>query len=61
MPLQARDKPVPYEIVALLGNRGMGEVYRAKETKPDSQLTIQAFLAALADNTERTARFERDK
>jgi len=61
MPLEARDKFGPYEIAALLGKGVVREVYRAKETKSDSALAIEAFLTAVAEDTDHTARFERQR
>jgi serine/threonine-protein kinase len=49
-----------YRITAKLGEGGMGEVYRARDTKLDRDVAIKVLPAALANNTERMARFERE-
>src|SRR5438477_6937395 len=60
MPLSAGDKLGPYEILAPLGAGGMGEVYRAKDTKLDREVAIKVLPSALARDSERLARFERE-
>ncbi len=60
MPLQPGDKLGPYEILAPLGAGGMGEVYRAKDTKLKRDVAIKVLPAALAHDPERLARFERE-
>src|SRR5580698_10337327 len=49
-----------YEILAPIGAGGMGEVYRAKDTKLDREIAIKVLPAALAQDPERLARFERE-
>src|SRR6202166_4292353 len=49
-----------YEILAPIGAGGMGEVYRAKDTKLERQVAIKVLPAALAQDPERLARFERE-
>ena len=46
----------PYEIIAPLGAGGMGEVYRARDTKLNRDLAITILLASVADDPERLAR-----
>jgi serine/threonine protein kinase len=41
MPLSAGDKLGPYEILALIGAGGMGEVYRAKDTRLGREVAIK--------------------
>jgi Tol biopolymer transport system component len=50
----------PYEILAPLGAGGMGEVYRARDTKLDREVAIKSLPDFLAQDPERLARFERE-
>ena len=50
----------PYEIVALLGEGGMGGVYRALDTKLGRQVAVKILLDSVAADRERIARFERE-
>jgi len=49
-----------YEILELLGKGGMGEVYRARDTKLERDVAIKILPADLAGDPERLARFERE-
>ena len=60
MALSPGDKLGPYEILAPIGKGGMGEVYRAKDTKLDRAVAIKVLPAAFAQDSERLARFERE-
>ena len=60
MALSAGTRLGPYEIVGLLGAGGMGEVYRARDTKLDRDVAIKVLLAAVANDAERLARFSRE-
>jgi len=50
----------PYEITGPLGKGGMGEVYRARDTKLDRDVAIKVLPEELASDEERVARFERE-
>jgi predicted ATPase len=60
MALPCGTKLGPYEILALLGAGGMGEVYRARDTRLDRNVAIKILPAGLAANRERLRRFERE-
>ncbi|HUJ21630.1 MAG TPA: protein kinase [Bryobacteraceae bacterium] len=60
MPLTAGGKLGPYEILAPLGAGGMGEVYRARDTRLAREVAIKALPDAFANNADRLARFERE-
>jgi Tol biopolymer transport system component len=49
-----------YEILALIGAGGMGEVYRARDRRLGREVAIKILPAALASDPERRARFERE-
>ena len=49
-----------YEIVAPLGRGGMGEVFRARDTKLDREVAIKLLPRELRDDPERVARFGRE-
>ena len=49
-----------YEIRSLLGAGGMGEVYRARDTKLDRDVAIKILPSAFTSDPERLARFERE-
>src|SRR6202008_1045099 len=50
----------PYEITAPLGAGGMGEVYRARDTRLDRAGAIKILTQGLADTRESRKRFERE-
>ena len=60
MPLRAGEKLGPYKILAPLGAGGMGEVYRANDTKLDREVAIKVLPQLVAQDPERLARFERE-
>src|SRR6266851_156704 len=60
MPLSAGTRLGPYEILSALGAGGMGEVYRAKDSKLGRAVAIKVLPEELALDPERMARFERE-
>ena len=60
MPLTIGTRLGLYEIVASLGAGGMGEVYRARDTKLGREVAIKVLLDAVALDPERISRFERE-
>ena len=60
MPLSSGARLGPYEVLSLLGVGGMGEVYRARDTKLEREVAIKILPELLAADPERIARFERE-
>jgi eukaryotic-like serine/threonine-protein kinase len=60
MPLEAKTRLGPYEILSPLGAGGMGEVYRAKDTRLDRFVAIKVLPEHLAQSPDALARFERE-
>ena len=50
----------PYEITRAIGAGGMGEVFRARDTKLNREVAIKVLPAAFAQDPERLAGFERE-
>jgi len=50
----------PYEILAPLGAGGMGEVYRARDSKLDRDVAIKVLPPSVAGDPDALARFERE-
>jgi eukaryotic-like serine/threonine-protein kinase len=60
MALTAGTKLGPYEILSALGAGGMGEVYRARDTRLDRTVAIKILPAAFAGDADRLDRFEHE-
>ena len=60
MSLSAGTRLGPYEVLAPLGAGGMGEVYRARDTRLGRTVAIKVLPQNLAGHPERLARFERE-
>ena len=60
MPLSAGTRLGSYEILAPLGAGGMGEVYRATDTKLRREVAIKILPTEVAGDPERLARFQRE-
>jgi eukaryotic-like serine/threonine-protein kinase len=60
MPLVLGTKLGPYEIVGPLGAGGMGEVYRARDTRLQRMVAIKILPAHLSSDSARKQRFERE-
>ena len=56
MPLSPGDKLGPYEILAPIGAGGMGEVYRARDTRLNRDVAIKVSQERFSDRFEREAR-----
>jgi Tol biopolymer transport system component len=56
----AGDRLGPYEIVAPLGAGGMGEVYRARDTRLGREVAVKVLPASFAAEAERLRRFEQE-
>ncbi len=60
MPLNSGTRLGPYEIVSAIGAGGMGEVYRAKDTKLNRDVAIKVLPESFALDADRVARFTRE-
>ncbi len=60
MALSSGTRLGPYEILAPIGAGGMGEVYRAKDTRLDRTVAIKVLPSHLSENAELRQRFERE-
>ncbi len=60
MPLNVGDCLGHYEVSALIGSGGMGEVYRARDTKLGRDVALKVLPDVFADDPERLARFQRE-
>ena len=60
MPLQPGTVLGPYQVTAKIGEGGMGEVYRARDTKLDRDVALKVLPEAFTADSDRLARFERE-
>ena len=60
MALEPGHKLGPYEVLAVVGSGGMGEVYRARDTRLDRSVAIKVLLSGLSSNPELKQRLERE-
>ena len=60
MALTSGTKLGPYEIQSPLGAGGMGEVYRARDTRLDRTVAVKILPSHLSSNPEAKQRFERE-
>src|SRR5512142_2568692 len=60
MALSPGDKLGPYEVLAPLGAGGMGEVFRARDTRLGREVAIKVLPERLAKDADARARFERE-
>src|SRR5262245_16541636 len=60
MALDAGSRLGPYEVIAPLGAGGMGEVYRARDTRLGRDVAVKVLSAHLAERSDLRARFERE-
>ena len=60
MGLKSGDRLGPYEVLALLGQGGMGEVYRARDTKLNRDVALKVLPDLFTSDPDRLARFHRE-
>ncbi len=60
MALEVGSRIAHYDVTALIGEGGMGEVYRARDTKLDRDVALKVLPEGFAADPDRLARFERE-
>src|SRR5581483_8020821 len=60
MPVSVGSRLGPYEILSAIGAGGMGEVFRARDSKLGREVAIKVLPEAFARDSERMSRFERE-
>src|SRR5262249_26129664 len=60
MPLSPGSRVGTYEVIAPIGRGGMGEVYRARDTKLQRDVALKTLPEEFSQDRERLARFERE-
>jgi Tol biopolymer transport system component len=60
MPLAAGSSLGPYQILGLIGEGGMGEVYRARDARLRRDVAIKVLPASVTQDADRLARFQRE-
>ena len=60
MPLNVGSRLAHYDVTALIGEGGMGQVYRATDTQLNRQVALKILPEAFATDPDRLARFQRE-
>ncbi len=60
MPLNVGSRLAHYDVTALIGEGGMGQVYQATDTKLNRQVALKILPEAFATDPDRLARFQRE-
>ena len=60
MPLTIGSRIAHYDVTALIGEGGMGQVYQATDTKLNRQVALKILPEAFATDPDRLARFQRE-
>ena len=61
MALSPGDRLGPYEVLSIIGEGGLGPVYRARDTKLQRHVAIKVLPDAVTGDAERVARFDRGR